>query len=368
MCPEIAAFRPPPPPPDPGKLAKDELAKRYPEPEMGRALVLYFAGDFQPAPVPLQKIGEKMEKAQYHEAARALLLDINNAINLYENGTTEITNNRPEKAEVPFLKALAVDERLVLGDRAATLTAEEKKKELDKRVSFIRKAIVETMSSQCVREGQGAGRPQGLPRRLPHLEAGQQLLAQQHRPAQGAHQRLHQARRRGLRAGGELRAAQGRPGLRGRRRRLQGEDRREHDPGRVQLTRCEQSRCYLRAMATQGDLFGFQQQGPAPTKAAPPPCPRRGPSRAEDGHADRRVGDHLPRVPRAPAAHDVARACPPTRCSASRAWCSSCCASGSPPTWRSASTATAARAGWRSTRTTRPTARPPRPTCSASSS
>ncbi|MDP2270861.1 MAG: FHA domain-containing protein [Archangium sp.] len=153
QCPEIIAFRPPPPPPDPGKLAKEELAKRYPEPEMGRALTLYFSGDFQSAPVPLQKITEKMEKAQYHEAARALLLDINNAINLYENGTTEITNDRPEKAEVPFLKALAVDERLVLGDRAAKLTADEKKKELEKRVSFIRKAIVETMSSQSYEKG-----------------------------------------------------------------------------------------------------------------------------------------------------------------------------------------------------------------------
>lgn len=153
QCPEIPAFRPPPPPADPAKLAKEELAKRYPEPEMGKALVLYFVGDFPGSVVPLQKITEKMEKAQYHEAARALLLDINNAINLYENGTTEITNDRPEKAQVPFLKALAVDERLVLGDRAGKLTAEEKKKELEKRVSFIRKAIVETMSSQSYEKG-----------------------------------------------------------------------------------------------------------------------------------------------------------------------------------------------------------------------
>ncbi len=153
QCPEIVAFRPPPPPPDPNKLAKEELAKRYPEPEMGRALTFYFVGDFQSAPVPLQKITEKMEKAQYHEAARALLQDINNAINLYENGTSEITKDHPEKAEIPFLKALAVDEKLVLGDRAGKLTADEKKKELEKRVSFIRKAIVETMSSQSYEKG-----------------------------------------------------------------------------------------------------------------------------------------------------------------------------------------------------------------------
>lgn len=154
MCPEIPAFRPPPPPPDPQKLAKEELTQRYKEePEIGRALVAYFVGDFQTAPVPLMKLGEKIEKVKYHEIARALLLDINNAINLYENGTTEITNDRPDKAEAPFLKALAVDERLVLGDRAAKLSPEEKKKELERRTSFIRKAIVETMSSQSYEKG-----------------------------------------------------------------------------------------------------------------------------------------------------------------------------------------------------------------------
>jgi|APLak6261679142_1056127.scaffolds.fasta_scaffold00021_29 pSer/pThr/pTyr-binding forkhead associated (FHA) protein len=155
MCPEIPAFRPPPPPPDPGKLAKEELAKRFPEPEMGRALVMYFEGRFADAPVPLYKIGENMAKAQLHESAKALLLDINNAINLYENGTSEITNDRPEKAEVPFLKALAVDEKLVLGDRAGKLSAEEKKRELDKRTSFVRRNIVETMSSTCYEKGKG---------------------------------------------------------------------------------------------------------------------------------------------------------------------------------------------------------------------
>jgi tetratricopeptide (TPR) repeat protein len=156
QCPEIVAFRPPPPPPDPAKMAKDELTKRYAEPEMGRALVAYFTGAFQLAPVPLQKITENMNKAQFHEEARALLLDVNNAINLYENGTTEITNDRPDKAEAPFLKALAVDERLVLGnDRAAKLSAEEKKKELEKRVSFVRKSIVETMSSKAYEKGKG---------------------------------------------------------------------------------------------------------------------------------------------------------------------------------------------------------------------
>ncbi|MGV3620142.1 MAG: FHA domain-containing protein [Archangium sp.] len=155
MCPEIIAFRPPPPPPDPGKAAKEELAKRYGDPEIGKALVFYFEGRFADAPVPLQKIRENIAKAQYHEVANSLLLDVNNAINLYENGTSEITNDRPERAEAPFLKALAVDERLVLGDKAASLSAEEKKRELERRTSFVRRNIVETMSRTAYEKGKG---------------------------------------------------------------------------------------------------------------------------------------------------------------------------------------------------------------------
>lgn len=153
MCPEIVAFRPPPPAVDQGKLAKEELAKRYPDPEMGRAVVMYFEGRFADAPVPLQKIRENINKAQLHEASNALLLDINNAMNLYENGTSEITNDRPERAEVPFSKALAVDERIVLGDKLGKLTPEEKKRELERRTSFVRRNIVETMSRTAYEKG-----------------------------------------------------------------------------------------------------------------------------------------------------------------------------------------------------------------------
>lgn len=152
-CPEIPAFRPPPPPPDPTRFAKEELARRYPESEMGRSLVLYFEGKFPEAPVPLQKLGEKVEKVQYHEAARALLLDINNAINLYENGTAEINNEKLDRAEAQFSKALVVDEKLVLGDKASKLTADEKKRELEKRMSFVRKNIIDTMGRTCYDRG-----------------------------------------------------------------------------------------------------------------------------------------------------------------------------------------------------------------------
>lgn len=152
-CPEIPAFRPPPKPKDKTIEIKEELAKRYAEPEMGRALGLYFGGDFQSAPLPLQKITESMSKAQFHEAARALLIEMNNAINLYKDGSTEITNDRPEKAAVYFQKALAVDERLILGEKAGTMGADEKKKALGSKSSFVRRNVVDVMSRTSYEKG-----------------------------------------------------------------------------------------------------------------------------------------------------------------------------------------------------------------------
>lgn len=153
QCPEIPAFRPPPPPPDPGKIAKDELAKRFSEPEMGKALVLYFEGRFADAPLPLQKIKENMSKAALHDQAKALLNDVNDAINFYENGVTELGKEKPEIAAEHFKKAMAIDERLILGDKAAKLPEEERRKEIEKRASFVRRNIVESMSSKCYQKG-----------------------------------------------------------------------------------------------------------------------------------------------------------------------------------------------------------------------
>ncbi len=152
-CPEFLAFRPPPPPPDAGKLAKDEIMARYPDREMAQAVVLYFEGRFADAPVPLKKIGENMSKAELHEAAKQLLNDVSNAINLYDNGMGEISNDRLERAESTLLRALALDEKLVLGERGTTLKPEEKSRELDRRVSFLRKNIVESMGSRSLQKG-----------------------------------------------------------------------------------------------------------------------------------------------------------------------------------------------------------------------
>ncbi len=156
QCPKIYAFRPPPPPPDPKRLAREEFAKRFKDPDMGEALIRYF-DNRSDARVPLQRIRENMNRADEHDQARALQTDIDTAQNLFQNGRTEIAREAPERAEEPFRQALQVDERLVLGDRLATLTEDEKRKELDKRTSFIRNAIIETMAATCYERGKTLG-------------------------------------------------------------------------------------------------------------------------------------------------------------------------------------------------------------------
>jgi tetratricopeptide (TPR) repeat protein len=153
QCPEIPAFRPPPPPKDLRVQVKEDLARRYKEKDLGVALQLYFDGKFNEAPVPIQKVLENVSKAESHQEARALLLDVNNVINLYQNGVTELTNERPERAEEPFRRALAIDEKLVLGERAAKMSEDERRRELDRAPSFVRRTIIESMSSNCYARG-----------------------------------------------------------------------------------------------------------------------------------------------------------------------------------------------------------------------
>jgi pSer/pThr/pTyr-binding forkhead associated (FHA) protein/tetratricopeptide (TPR) repeat protein len=152
-CPDVPVFRPPAPPPDPGKVAIQEFKERYKEPDMGRALVLYFQGAGDEATVPLKKLKENVNKAAVHEEAMALLYDITNAFSFFKTGSTELSNDKPEKAEEPFRKALALDEKLVLGDKLGKLPDDQKRRELEKRASFLRKGIVEGMSSTCYTKG-----------------------------------------------------------------------------------------------------------------------------------------------------------------------------------------------------------------------
>ncbi|MBM4782037.1 MAG: FHA domain-containing protein [Archangiaceae bacterium] len=152
-CPDIPAFRPPAPPPDPSKIAIQEFKDRYKEEAMGRSLILYYQGAFAEAAVPLQKVIENVNKSQLHDEARGLLLDVTNAISYFKTGQTELSNDRPEKAEEPMRKALALDEKLVLGERYGKLKDDEKRKALENRSSFVRKGIIEGMSSTCYLKG-----------------------------------------------------------------------------------------------------------------------------------------------------------------------------------------------------------------------
>ena len=130
-----------------------EFKARYEEEAMGRSLSLYYQGAFADAAVPLQKLLENASKAAVHEEARALLLDINNTISFFKTGQTELSNDRPEQAEAWLRKALALDEKLVLGTALAKLPDDQKRRELEKRTSFVRKVILEGMSNTCYRNG-----------------------------------------------------------------------------------------------------------------------------------------------------------------------------------------------------------------------
>jgi ABC transport system ATP-binding/permease protein len=153
-CPDMPVFRPPPKAEDPAVKLFEEFKARYPnEPEISRALGLYFKGAFAEARIPLQRILETVSKAKLHDEVRELLLDVDNSASFFRTGQTELSNDKPEKAEDPFRKALALDEKLVLGPTLLKLPDEQRRKESEKRASFVRKGIVDGMGSTCYTKG-----------------------------------------------------------------------------------------------------------------------------------------------------------------------------------------------------------------------
>ncbi len=152
QCPELLVFRPPRAAEDPTKQLKEGFGALYPDPEMGRALSLYFDGKFQEMRVPLGKILDNMEKSKVHEQARELLRDMDSAANQYQSGSTEVGNGKLDKAAGLFRGALAVDEKLVLHG-VAVPTEEARKRELERRRSFVRKSVIEIMTANALRRG-----------------------------------------------------------------------------------------------------------------------------------------------------------------------------------------------------------------------
>jgi len=155
QCPQLPLFQPRfyGPPPDPADEAIRELKKRYSEPAFGLALASYFKGDFAGAPVPLKQVEEQMAKAAFHAQAKALRADIERAVALYAEGTDDLSKGQLERAESPFVEALAVDARLMLGDAFATLDPEQRRHELGRRESFLRRSIENVMSSKAYEQG-----------------------------------------------------------------------------------------------------------------------------------------------------------------------------------------------------------------------
>jgi ABC transport system ATP-binding/permease protein len=151
QCQEITVFRPPPPPPDPGRVAKEEFKSRYPDPEMARAASLYYDGKFNEAVVPLQKMRESMAKAALHDAAKDLLAEISEASNYFSAGQSDLQTDKLEQADKNFKKALEVDARLVLG--AKKYSDDEKRRELERRLSFVRRHTIDAMSVTAYQSG-----------------------------------------------------------------------------------------------------------------------------------------------------------------------------------------------------------------------
>ena len=152
-CDEVEVLRRVAPPPDPAAIALNELSKRSPVPEFGRALTSYFKGDFHSASVPLEKLLEDASRSEHFEAARTLLFEIKEAISLYERAMAELNGGSFEKLVSLSHQALAVDERLILGAEAAGMSTEEKRRALDLRASFLRKSVRESVSSEAYERG-----------------------------------------------------------------------------------------------------------------------------------------------------------------------------------------------------------------------
>ncbi|MBK7860493.1 MAG: FHA domain-containing protein [Archangiaceae bacterium] len=152
-CPELPIFRKPKPPPDLGAAAKEDIRKRSADKEVAEAVVLYFDGKDAEATNTLQRLLEKAEKAKAHVQAKQVQRDIAEVMGLFKEGSTEISKGEPERAEEPFKEALVVDERLVLGPEKAALPEAEKKTDLERFKSYVRKNIQHDMAAACYEKG-----------------------------------------------------------------------------------------------------------------------------------------------------------------------------------------------------------------------
>lgn len=152
-CPELPIFKKPKPPPDPSAAAKDEIKKRLNDSDLSQAVNLYFDGKLAEATNILMRVGERSEKVKVHALAKQIQRDIAEVEGAFKEGSTDITNEDPESAADLFKEALAGDERLVLGAEKAALPEADKKAELDRFKSYVRKSIQHDMAAACYEKG-----------------------------------------------------------------------------------------------------------------------------------------------------------------------------------------------------------------------
>ena len=148
-CDEVAVLQPLAPPPDPAALAVDELSKR----EFGGALVLYFKGDFSRSTAAVEEVLQDPARRADHELARALLKALTEAIGLYERSIEALDKGDLEDAASLARRALAVDERLILGGSASAMGGPQRQRALEDRLSFLRKSIRESISAAAYEHG-----------------------------------------------------------------------------------------------------------------------------------------------------------------------------------------------------------------------
>jgi tetratricopeptide (TPR) repeat protein len=132
----------------------EEFKRRLRDPDLAQAVLLYFKGKTSEAEKILPKLRETREKAEFHKQAEELLRDIATVKQAYNDGSSDLRDNDPEKAADALNEALEIDERIVLGGKAPG-TEEERKALLDKFKSEARRNIQQEMAAAAYQRGKG---------------------------------------------------------------------------------------------------------------------------------------------------------------------------------------------------------------------
>ncbi len=133
---------------------------------------------------------ENRDLAPIHAAADNMFRDMNTVEQLYKDGQSELADGRPDRAAEPFCEALALDEKLMLAEKVSA-PADERKKELDKMISFFRHNTQRDMASHSYQRGKELADREDRKQACRIWKLGFSFWRGQPRPAQGAHQRLH---------------------------------------------------------------------------------------------------------------------------------------------------------------------------------